>query len=360
MSKKYLTVTVALYCLFSVVAANAALPKLNKSAEAKKITKAEVEIDNSSIAKACGIKEIKKGFPINGEIAQDNLRLRSWPWGAVIGMYPKGTKLKVLGESGEFYLVEFNGQQGYMCKNYISTDKEQASMKTPSYPGNTREGGYLMLKEGIEASKNGVKIVNNSSSSSSSSSTLGNTQAKEFYELGNRAYEEGGALTPGCARAEWISKVGPIVKRTNTYGMKKSLIIAQIINESGWMSSKASSLSNYNNVLGINTDMGRIKPSMQTSTWSKKRTSGNNNVTQWDSSGNVIGTNESMRHYDSIEECIEDYAEVLSLYHPECKGNNNIEAYRSFLEGYTPDPNGSITDRYKSIISKYNLEQYDE
>ena len=127
------------------------------------------------------------------------------------------------------------------------------------------------------------------------------------------------------------------------------------------MSTHASKLSDFNNVLGINTDMGRIKPSMQSSTWSKKQTSGYNNVTQWSADGtHIVGTYESMRHYDSIEECIEDYANVLSLYHPECVGSNNLEDYRSFLEGYTPNPNASTTDKYKNIIAKYNLERFDE
>ena len=142
--------------------------------------------------------------------------------------------------------------------------------------------------------------------------------------------------------------------------MKKSLIIAQIINESGWISTHASKLSDYNNILGINTDMGRITPDMQDSTWSKRRTSGTTTVTQWNSSGTaVIPSNEDMRYYNSIEECIEDYSNVLYLYHPECKGSNNLEDYRSFLESYTPNPNASTTDKYAGIISKYNLDRFD-
>ena len=186
-------------------------------------------------------------------------------------------------------------------------------------------------------------------------SKLGNTQAKDFYELGDRAYNGDEA-----AINEWIEKVGKIVQDTNTYGMKKSLIIAQIINESGWISTHASKLSDYNNILGINTDMGRITPDMQDSTWSKRRTSGVTTVTQWNSSGtSVIPSNEDMRYYNSIEECIEDYSNVLYLYHPECKGSNNLEDYRSFLESYTPNPNASTTDKYAGIISKYNLDRFD-
>ena len=232
------------------------------------------------------------------------------------------------------------------------------------------EVGWVLTLPGGRSSSSSSSSNNSSNNTNSNSSnnntsgtpsSLGNTQASEFYELGDKAYNEWQEYTENSARGEWIRKVGEIVKNTNTYGMKKSLIIAQIINESGWMSTHASSLSKFNNVLGINTDMGRIKPSMQDSTWSKKQTSGYNNVTQWSSDGShIVGTYESMRHYDSIEECIEDYANVLSLYHPECKGSNNIEDYRSFLEGYTPNPNASTTDKYKNIIKKYNLERFDE
>ena len=85
----------------------------------------------SKIASASGIIKIEEGYPVEGKIAADKLRLRTWPWGAVVGKYGKGTSVKVLGESGEFYLVEVDGKQGYMHKSYISTDKVQASFKSP-------------------------------------------------------------------------------------------------------------------------------------------------------------------------------------------------------------------------------------
>ena len=186
----------------------------------------------------------------------------------------------------------------------------------------------------------------------------GNTQASEFYTLGDKAYNAYQVDDP--AIQEWIEKVGKIVQNTNTYGMKKSLIIAQIINESGWMSTHASSLSDFNNVLGVNTDMGSIKPDMQDSAWSKKRTSGYNNVTQWNSEGTkVIGTYEDMRHYDSIEECIEDYSNILYLCHPELKGNNDIYAYSDFLSHYTPNPESPVVNKYAKMIEDYNLDRFD-
>ena len=125
------------------------------------IGEADIKITESEIATVAGIDKIEEGYPIEGTIEHNNLRMRSWPWGAVLGKYSKGTKVKILGESGEFYLVEVDGQQGYMHKSYISTDKEPASLKTPTYPGDTKNGGYMTLKEGVEASNKGAKQLEN-------------------------------------------------------------------------------------------------------------------------------------------------------------------------------------------------------
>ena len=116
-------------------------------------------ISDIETAKVCGIKEIGEGFPKDAKIAStggDVLRLRSWPWGNVLGTYSEGSECKVLGESGEFYLVEINGTQGYMHKSYISTDDKEASGKAPYYPGSTRSGGALSLEEGVKASEDGA------------------------------------------------------------------------------------------------------------------------------------------------------------------------------------------------------------
>lgn len=98
---------------------------------------------------------IADGFPVDGTISVGNstLRLRSWPWGDVVANYGNGTSLKVIGESGEFFLVEIDGKQGYMHRNYISIPGAPASGEVPSYPGNTRNGGALSLNQGVEISK---------------------------------------------------------------------------------------------------------------------------------------------------------------------------------------------------------------
>jgi hypothetical protein len=138
------------------------------------------DIDTAEVAEM----QIKKGFPTSGvvSVGNSNLRMRSWPWGDVVGKYPTGTAVKVIGESGEFFLVEVNGRQGYMHRNYVSVAGETASETAPYYPGNTASGGALSLKEGVKASKEGAKgkttIVAASSSKKSSTSSSSKSSSK--------------------------------------------------------------------------------------------------------------------------------------------------------------------------------------
>ncbi|MFZ5950398.1 MAG: SH3 domain-containing protein [Candidatus Rifleibacteriota bacterium] len=87
-------------------------------------------------------------FPVKGTVESSLcLRLRAWPWGKIKTLVYPGSKLKVVGESGDFYKVQVNGQTGYMHKNYISVPGAAASLKKPEYPGNCEKGGFLAKKE---------------------------------------------------------------------------------------------------------------------------------------------------------------------------------------------------------------------
>ena len=122
-------------------------------------TIAAITIADKDTAKICGIEAVEEGYPKDGTIIGvegSSLRLRSWPWGNVIGNYFNGQSVKVLGISGEFYLVDINGIQGYMHKNYISTPDKAGSGVDPYYPGDTRNGGALSKEDGVKASKDGA------------------------------------------------------------------------------------------------------------------------------------------------------------------------------------------------------------
>ncbi len=146
-----------------------------------------IEILDINTAEACDISEISEGYPLDGIISavgNDWLRLRSWPWGNVINSYPGGTSVKVLGKSGEFYLVDINGAQGYMHQNYISTSESEASGVDPIYPSNTKSGGALSMEEGIEASKNPKenKVSNNTTTAyTGNSSSSGNSAGAQAF-----------------------------------------------------------------------------------------------------------------------------------------------------------------------------------
>ncbi len=150
------------------------------ASESSIVEKIKIIIADLKTATAAGITEIKNDYPLEGTLTglgSSYLRLRSWPWGNVIGKYYENTKVTVLGESGEFYLVDVNGQQGYMHRNFVTTSKKAASGVNPDYPGNTKSGGFYSLEEGIQLSKDGAsgkKPKTNTDNSNNSNS--GNTE----------------------------------------------------------------------------------------------------------------------------------------------------------------------------------------
>ncbi len=128
----------------------------NPFKENSKITLENSAISIQDVATAEAAQMIiRDGFPVDGTVSckGSTLRLRSWPWGDVVESFPDGTAIKVIGESGEFFLVEVGGKQGYMHRNYVSIPQKTASEEEPFYPGDTASGGALSLAEGVKVSK---------------------------------------------------------------------------------------------------------------------------------------------------------------------------------------------------------------
>ena len=69
------------------------------------------------------------------------LRVRAWPWGRIIGGLQKGDKVEVLGVSGDFYKIRFEGGVGYVHRNYVSLPDKPARQYGCEYPPGTSEGG---------------------------------------------------------------------------------------------------------------------------------------------------------------------------------------------------------------------------
>jgi len=192
--------------------------------------------------------------------------------------------------------------------------------------------------------------------------TSGNTQAVDLFELGDRCYNESSPDSAACQ--EWIGIIAEIVRWANrNHRVKASLVIATIIHESGWIhtpsgySGDGTTLSENNNVMGIND-----YPELTTEdvAWATYRTSKMFRVSQWSSDGShIVYGEEKMKTYKCVEDCIEDFIGFMCKKHPEFKGNNNLEAYAGFLQGYTPNPNERTVDIRARTIAKFGLEKYD-
>ncbi|NLM16526.1 MAG: hypothetical protein GX221_02275 [Candidatus Riflebacteria bacterium] len=142
-----------------------------KDDEAKNPLSPDIKVSTEDLAKAkddyildIAVAEaaqvVSDGFPLKGTLQAlggSSLRLRAWPWGEVLGLYPEGTAIEVRGVSGEFYLVDINGTQGYMHRNYVSIPDRAASGVAPDYPGDTKNGGALPIEEGVKISQEDSK-----------------------------------------------------------------------------------------------------------------------------------------------------------------------------------------------------------
>ena len=134
--------------------------KIEKAASNNDLETADIStstiIDNEKENKTENNNVDTTGFPVQGKLEYDGIRLRDWVWGPITGTYNR-TELTVLGISGDFYEVEINGVKGFMHKNFISIPDCDATGQQPYYPGDTWEGGYLSKEESLKYSGNSNK-----------------------------------------------------------------------------------------------------------------------------------------------------------------------------------------------------------
>ncbi len=189
----------------------------------------------------------------------------------------------------------------------------------------------------------GVRLINDDYTS---------TQASSLLEDGKKA-------SNGDANAQLKiiqALASAAQKASDEYGFPKSVLIAQAIQESGWLSFSGSADGGIqpedNNILGMNASLLNDK---WTSPWDGKAV--DRNVPQSVNGKTVMGV-ESMRAYKDIESCLEDYAAFKIGLHPDLRGSKDVDKVISEgLAGYATDPNYQTS--IKNIITKYNLTQYD-
>lgn len=183
-------------------------------------------------------------------------------------------------------------------------------------------------------------------------SYIASTQAASLVETGRKAYEGDAAAQQSiidtlaqAAGKEWLN-----------YGFCRSVLVAQVIEESGWCSfsgaARGGILPEDNNILGMNAELNN-------STWTSPWTGGTaSRLVPQSVNGLTVYNYESMRTYEDIESCLEDYAAFKIGVHPDLRGVTDIDRVISEgLKGYATNPNYQST--IKSIISKYNLTALD-
>jgi flagellum-specific peptidoglycan hydrolase FlgJ len=178
------------------------------------------------------------------------------------------------------------------------------------------------------------------------------TQASSLVEIGQRAYNG-----DESAQQQIIEALGTATQEEWTqYGMLPSVVIAQVIQESGWLSFSGAANGGIqpedNNILGMNEE---LLNDQWESPWTG--TAAMRNVPQWDGEKDVYGE-ESMRTYEDIEACLSDYAAFKTGIHPEIRNETDVDTVIDIgLEGYATDP--TYEESIGNIIDKYDLTRYD-
>lgn len=177
------------------------------------------------------------------------------------------------------------------------------------------------------------------------------TQASDLQAVGQMAY-----AGDETAQQEIISALAKAsLSEYSKYGFARSVIIAQAINETGWLSfpgNGAGILSTDNNVLGMNADLNN-------DTWRSPWTgrSATRLVPQY-RNGGIDYDFEDMRLYEDIESCLEDYAAFKVGTYAQLRGETDVDKVIGIgLAHYASDP--SYQENIKKLIEKYDLTQYD-
>ncbi len=179
----------------------------------------------------------------------------------------------------------------------------------------------------------------------------GNTQAGDYRDIANAAYEGDRA-----ARQQIIDVLAPAAQVAwKRDGYLPSVLIAQAIMESGWLKSQLA--YDYNNVMSMNTDLNN-------SLWTSIDWDGTSTKIRvvHGGDGNNHYTYDEMRVYKSVEECFLDYSHFATTYkngkYAGIIGNKDPNyVIEAFMPGYTESV--SARDQVRKIISDYDLTKYD-
>lgn len=193
----------------------------------------------------------------------------------------------------------------------------------------------------------------------------GKSQAADYVSIGERAYN-------GDADAK--KQIIEILAEASIHewadiGLCRSVVIAQAIQETGWLSFQAKDKEGIqpsdNNILGMNDYLMRGTWDNVTQAeidygfkegenWNKVK----RKVPQYEN-GTIVRGPEDMCAFRSMEDCMIAYSIIKVTLHPDLAGNTDIDyVIPTALKGYATDPD--YYDHVKTIIESNNLQAYDK
>ncbi len=60
------------------------------------------------------------------------LNVRTGPWGSIVGQLAHGSKVQIVGASGDWFKISYNGQTRYVHKNFVNAPGHKASTVAPA------------------------------------------------------------------------------------------------------------------------------------------------------------------------------------------------------------------------------------
>ncbi|MBR5230688.1 MAG: peptidoglycan-binding protein [Clostridia bacterium] len=132
-------------------------------------------------------------YPCQGfTTAELNLRKRASTGSDLIKVIPEGDAVYITGESGLFYIVEYEGRQGYVMKSYVALE----SSKQENAPSQEAADTYAPLRQGsagksVEALQKALKELGFLSGSADGKYGAKTAEAVAAFQLKNKLADSG-------------------------------------------------------------------------------------------------------------------------------------------------------------------------
>ena len=327
-----------------------------------------------------GYTQVEKVYALVEAPSFLNVRERADKRSRIVGILHPGDFCYILyGEGQERVYIESNELRGFVDGRWLRTGAEIASYgKISAISGTASEGIVIVAPENNKAvsftltTTQDVPTESSAAGAGGIAAGAGSGGAEEnvpsggsaaavssvaFGSSDNYAYElqaaavrnlSTAALSGDAAAQEEIIQYLASAADTewNRCGYLKSVIIAQVVEETEWLSfpEYGGILPSDNNVLGIPADFLTGRWASSWSGMSAIRT--------------VYGEETEIRVYESVNACLLDYAAFMAGVHPEIVRELDVDTVLVTALGSGGEPT-EYTERLKTLIENYELTRFD-